>query len=276
MNLLKFTVAGLLAIMLLPTQLPAQTEGTLFAIAGNGNLLTIDPITGDANFIGPSTFNFSGLAFDTSTRTLFGTIGRRVAEVNQETGEFTLITDTLPVDLQVNRLAFDSSTETLFGLDTDSGNLTTIDPASGELELVGTTGLTDITGLTYDPAANVFLAIVDDSSSFPPQLVEIDPETAAATVIGNIDVDDLVLSLALDTETNTLFAAGVFGSQLFTIDRSTASSTLVSAIGSGGPFSLLVISLAFAPPAAIPEPSSAVLLLVTGGGLLVRRRRNNR
>ena len=63
------------------------------------------------------------------------------------------------------------------------------------------------------------------------KLFSIDPESCAATEIGDIGVDMGVIGLACDKRTNTLYAISGLSSGLYTIDRFTGEASLVGEIG---------------------------------------------
>jgi hypothetical protein len=91
--------------------------------------------------------------------------------------------------------------------------------------------------------------------------------------VGSLGVSPLTNELGLDISGPTGIAYANLqtgpNSQLFTIDLSTGSASLIGTIASGD----LIRDITILPPAAIPEPGSAALLAFAASVGLLRRRR---
>lgn len=83
------------------------------------------------------------------------------------------------------------------------GELLSYDVETGDISVIGFTGIEDAFGLTYDPMSERLLAASSNT------LFEVDPETAVATelatLVGSSGPVDQVSGLAFDSSTNTLF-----------------------------------------------------------------------
>src|SRR5262249_21219312 len=124
-----------------------------------GELVRIDPGTGATTAVGPLGLLIvpglaCGLGFDTTTNTLFGSIfdvdqnADQLVTIDTATGAVTVVG---PIGFQnVSGLAFDPTTNTLFGADEFSGDLISIDKATGAGTFLATMSSGGAT-LAFDP-----------------------------------------------------------------------------------------------------------------------------
>ncbi len=138
---------------------------TLYAASfSTGKLYTLDKANGTPTEIG-SAPNVVALAFDLSTRMLFGTDrSSDLYAIDPATGDGTLIGPTGFADVQ--GLTFDRTTNTLYGVEWVSDSLLTIDVATGEATAVGTVGsASSLRGLAFapvlEPVAHCGIGAVD-------------------------------------------------------------------------------------------------------------------
>lgn len=133
-----------------------------------------------------------------------------------------------------------ASAQTLYGV-TGAGNATsslyTIDTTTGAATLVGATGFSHVTGLSFDPTSGVLYGHVSDTfNSGDTQLITINPLTGAGTLIGTTGIQSPDMAFRSD---GTLFAWSEFsdnGNQnddLFVINKVTATATIVAESGTG-------------------------------------------
>lgn len=133
-----------------------------------------------------------------------------------------------------------ASAQTLYGV-TGAGNtpssLYTIDTATGAATLVGATGFSHVTALSFDPTTGMLYGHVSDTfGSGDTQLISINPLTGAGTLIGTTGIQSPDMAFRSD---GTLFAWSEFsdgGNQiddLFVINKVTATATFVGESGTG-------------------------------------------
>jgi hypothetical protein len=145
----------------------------LFSLPINGNPQSyIATITGDGN---------RGLAYNVTTRILYGTDNLDFGSIDTTTGAFTLLDG--PPD-EAEALAADPINNLVYGLETgDTVTLMVYDVASNQWSVVGPTAIPNggKAGLAYDPIDKVLYAHSRDGNGL---LYSIDPITAVATFIG--------------------------------------------------------------------------------------------
>jgi len=215
------------------------TVGVYYAIDSN-NLLVIDKNTYAVSIVGPLGIanNFGGLAFDTSTGTLYAISGRSDAslyEINTGTGAATYIGTYSITDLF--GLAYSPITDRLLGSQFISGgNLYSLDRATGAPTLIGSMGGPRIGSLAYHTRRQQlfgYQAGVGD-------LWTIDENTGLATQVGNDGVWTDNAGLAYNSEDDILLIADYQGN-IYEIDPDTAVKTLVGTSGTN------IAGLTFAP-----------------------------
>lgn len=246
---LRQTAATLALVgLLLPWSAPAFAEKLFAADGGEGadsTLYILNPATGAvASTVGPIGFSITGLAYDPTTRVLYGSTGngaasskRSLVRIDTTTGAGTLIgpfnTNTPMADLTFG------ASGVLFGWSGFQGKrgLYTIDVATGAATFVGpNTGrgsFLDGNGLASDAAGNLFGGASDDAGSAA--LFSVNSTTAVSTFIANLtpfvgEPAASVSALAFDS-TGTLFGVFLnintdpFASFLVTIDTTTGATT---------------------------------------------------
>lgn len=116
-------------------------------------------------------------------------------------------------------------------------NLYTFDPLTGAATLVGATGFSHVTGLAIDPTTgNLFGHVSDIGSAGGVQLISIDKNTGAGTLIGSSGHQIPDMTFRADgqlfgwAEVNASFTDSDF---LVTIDKITGSATKVGVNGTG-------------------------------------------
>lgn len=115
-----------------------------------------------------------------------------------------------------------------------------LDPYVGTSILVGPTGQSAISGLAYDPHADVLFGIAGGGG--PANLYTLDRNTGAATVIGSTELQAGSLEFGPD---GNLYAGGTGGNagNLYRIDPETGASTLVGQSGFGPTTGLMLVPL---------------------------------
>lgn len=153
--------------------------------------------------------------------------------VNDDTDSlYSIDTDTLVfseigslgVTFNYGGLAYDHNNDILYMIGgRNNNNLYSVNRSTGLATLIGSHGLTDLFGLAYDSANNVLYASSDDNS----RLYTLDTGTGAATQVGYMGEE--MCGLAYNSTTDTLIAidSRSTGERLYSINRTTAATTLL-------------------------------------------------
>jgi DNA-binding beta-propeller fold protein YncE len=272
MNHLSLVVPWLVAFLVFVRPSNGFAAGLIGATSFPSTLISIDSESGMAEVIAPLNGTLglglafpTGLAFDPSTRTLFGIDGSSSGDGEFDTGDHLLLIDPKngnsevigPVGFStVASLAFDPASNMLFGVDRQTKLLITIDPRNGESTVVGPVGF-DVIGMDFDPrTGTLYGSALFSDAELVNELIRIDPMTGAGTSIGPFGFESIT-GLAFDPITNTLFGVSVITEELIAIDTMTGAGTAIGPLGVDD-----VLGLAF----VIPELSS-LLLIITAAAL---------
>ena len=135
-----------------------DTSGTMYGVSKNGNLYKIDFIGGTTSLVATLNATINALAFNPLNNELWGAqfgvtlLRDNVYKINMTTGQCATIGRT-GTGFMTKGLFFDESGK-LYGVtsvpDTND-NFILIDKATGAATVVGSSGLTGITGMTYLP-----------------------------------------------------------------------------------------------------------------------------
>jgi hypothetical protein len=102
-----------------------------------------------------------------------------------------------------------------------------LDPATGVLTLLGTTGCRQLYGGQFDAAFRTLDAIT--GAQVPPVLVSLDPTTGPGTAIAETDLPTQAEPLAFTADGRLVVASS--DGNLYELDPVTGASTLISPIG---------------------------------------------
>jgi hypothetical protein len=155
---------------------PGQLYGSTFT-----DLSVISADGAGFSTAGTNDLRAEGLAYDPVNNLLYKIINEDFAIADQTTGATTNDLNDPPEDLE--GLAWRRTDGKIYGYGgSDSSNLYAYTPGTDAWALVGDTGTpeADSSGLAYDPTLDLFYAIGEDGL-----LYRIDPDTAAATLIGD-------------------------------------------------------------------------------------------
>ena len=186
----------------------------------NDNLVTLDPLTGQASVIGPLGFgDVQGLAFDPSTGKLYGVDDAtdNLIQIDTTTGAGTAIgPHGFP---HVWGLAFDPVTNTLYGSKEGSSGvvkLITIDTATGMGTNVGSIGFPEVWGLAFDPATNALYGSKEGALGAS-GLITIDATTGIGQEVGPTGFGD-VQGLGFSSSANQLMGTNPETGEVISID----------------------------------------------------------
>jgi hypothetical protein len=102
------------------------------------------------------------------------------------------------------------------GNEYSADTLVEIDPCTGSITTIGSTGVGNACGISFGPGGKLYG--MDNSSD---QLVEFDTTTAAATVIGSMGYDVSSCGMAYDCTNDVLYGATANGDVIFKLDATT-------------------------------------------------------
>ncbi len=124
----------------------------------------------------------------------------------------------------------------LYGVDTVTGWLIRIDPASGAAVPVGPVGFPDVQGLAFDHNTSTLYGVSNTVSPSPSQLIKIDTSTGVGTAVGgNLGGFTIVWSLTFDPNANILYGISnlAAGGQLIRINTTTGAGTAIGTMALG-------------------------------------------
>lgn len=242
----------------------AVEAGTLYAVDDStDSFYSIHTTTGAATLIGPcgEDLSFSGLAYDTSTGTMYVSDvrfagGWGLGTVDIATGAVTFIGGHITTS-NIHGLAYDSLNDIFYGADTQGPGLAIIDRSTGAATFVGLwgAGITNIRGLAYDPGTDTLYGID------PANLYTIDRATGAATVVGPHGITSgWYIGLGFDSDTQILYASENITGDLYFLNTTTGAATLI------GSTSIAVSGLASVP---VPTGAPHMVPTMTEWGMII-------
>jgi hypothetical protein len=235
-----------------PLYIADQATGALSAVGGA--LANIGDLTSSGNALYGVTLggNNSLVRIDQATGSVLST----VAITGTRAGEITSIA----YDIVTGR--FFGNTTPGFG-DAAGDRLYQIDPLTGAAALIGAVGFSDVFGLAFDNSGKLF-GVEENTGNF----ISIDAATGAGSLISALGKSTGWYDLAARPEDNVMFISQAADEQLYTIDLTTGSTTLVGAYN----LSSNIAGLAFL--SGVPEPATWAMMMAGFGcvGFSMRRR----
>ncbi len=232
----------------------AAHAGILYATDDNVDAFyTLNTTTGAATSIGSTgqDLSFSGLAYDTSTRTMYVSdvtleSGWGLGTIDLTTGAVTVIGSHV-ITSDIHGLAYDPISNVLYGSDIDNCSLDTISRATGAATIVGVfggEGPCDIRCLAFDVATDTIYGM--DLTN----LYTINNTTGTATVVGPHGIPfGWYIGCEIDSDTGIMYAAGAGSTNLYRINKATGAATVI------GPTGLTTISGLASVPTGRPAPT---------------------
>jgi hypothetical protein len=256
---LALVISSALTLIAIPLRSDAVTLYAASGQAAAGELYILDPATGatitDVGPLNDSTgrnFGMTGLAFDPVSGVLYGssahgnadlTTRDQLVTINPATGLVTPIGVYSTADGSMTDLSFDPNTHILYGIPSVGGaSLYTIDPATAQATLVGTSGFTQTNGggLAVSSSSVIY------GTPLPANFGTYDATTGAYTDIANPTKPNGRGYGALSFNGSVLYGveAGT-ASHLVTIDTTTGA-----VVDLGATAAQFLDAIAFTPSAA--------------------------
>jgi hypothetical protein len=238
----------------------AVTSPTLYGARGSSaasDLYTIDPATGASTSVGPIGMGVTGLAYDSSTGTLYGVTTPKsplsplsLVSIDTATGAPTVIgplENSSATAETIAEIEFDGS-GALWGWSESDDNFVRIDTATGEVtdfpSFISTAG----DGMAWIPGSDTLWFMPNGSNG---DYYSIDRSTGDVTTIGTLDGSGATVAAATqscDGLTTYALEQGT-PATLLTVDYATGSVTSIGATGMNNGD-----ALAWACPAVAPTP----------------------
>lgn len=269
------TCLGALVVLLAA---PAAARADALYGAFLDQLYTVDPNSGSRSLVGNIGHEVTGLAYDASTDTLYGTTGNTVStgasrsliRINRLTGAGTLVGGlgvALPVGTAAG-LTVDPTTGILYGWVTGHDDLFTINPNTGAATKVGESSLASQIGrgLASDGSGTLYYSGAGTSGALRTVNKATGTTLAVAILSGHTTPGVPVSELAFDSSGNLFGSSLDQGtSTIFQINRVTGAITNVHSTA------INLDAIVFV--AATPEPATLSLFGLGSLGLLAWRRK---
>ena len=230
------------AIVLLSACAAPVARGQLYGVTSGGDLVLIDRTTGSGTVIGNTGFGANDACTDNARHILSGGGNPdQIIAIDPATGAGSVFLNTTgrPTEYFIRGMTVSASNVMYVALSqidtTTIDRIASIDMTTGAYTVIGPTGRTDLQALAFDPSGVLYAIGINNGGT----LVQLDPATGAATVIGggNFGGDDQALTFLPD---GTGYICRV---NLQTVDPTTGQTTLVGVTGGFD-----IRGLAFLPP----------------------------
>jgi len=221
-------LARTLGAALLCTAAPAQF---LYGVDTSRNVYEFDHVTGAAALVGslPGVVSTPReLAWDTDNERLFvlghSSPGAPTFCTVDTTTWSVVFNGTLPAAASTHEsLEWHAGVEVCFML-TSGGDLSKINPVSGQTSFVGNTGIGSLQSLGYDPTTNKMYVC----GGIPATLYELDVNTAATTTIALLSGASNCASMTYDSDLQRMLMTDSPGSKIRVLDLTTGVATQLS------------------------------------------------
>ena len=256
----------------------AASAQTLYGARGGstaGNLYTINPATGVATVVGPIGYAVTGMAYNPTTSTMYGSTSSNspvcsscLITINLATGAGTLVG---AMGLANSAADIAWSGTTLYGWSEDGDDLVTINTTTGVATVVGEAGL-GTAGDAMDFSGGVLYAILQGNGN---PLYTVNTTTGLPTPGPVVSGITGTPNSGSNQPGTNVFFVGSNNGNLYTLDRTTGVSTLIGATGIPN---FDAIAFTAPPPNTVPTLSEWAMILFGGllamaGVLWVQRRR---
>ncbi len=171
------------------TDLEFRADGVLFGAADQGQIVTVDVITGAPTRIGSFSGLITALEFDAAGRlygaySSFSTAISQLVAINTTTGALSFIGSISFQDVGGLSFAPDGSLlGVIGGFSTTGGDLIRINTLTGRGTLIGRTGFRDVAALEFDRLGKLYAGLGANDPNAG-RLAVIDPTTGVGAIIG--------------------------------------------------------------------------------------------
>ena len=217
--------------------------------------------------IGTTTARMGGIAFN-SSGTLYGatstSTGGSLYTINTSTGAATLVgplvgASNASLTYSITGLAFQPGTGTLFGSTSQNSpnsarSLVTINPANGQVTVVGSFGVSGQTAADLTFSGSTLYGWLEASTD---ALVSINTSTGQATIVGSTGNSTFGSGIAANSSGTIFFAGKGVPGELWTLNATTGVHTVAGNLSGGPGASDAISAMAFSP--------SGVLFAINGG-----------
>ena len=213
-----------------------DTDGVLYSTLLGANLLRINTNTAVATNVGAiAGAAITDLTFDSNSSTLYGSTDRdsELVVIDRATAATTVVgsIDRIGAN-RLDALTYDDARDALLGVTADPAALVSVDSNTASIAFIKAFGFFGADALTFVPP-NGLLYGVEGAAERDPEdkdsdlLITINPSNGAGTSVSSIGVP--IVGLAHDLDGDRLF--GTDGSQLYLVDRASATGTTIGPIG---------------------------------------------
>ena len=212
----------------------AVTAGVMYGVAGtqeNGSLLTINTTTGAGTTVGQTGFSqLTGLSIKKTTGQLYGTFqgpgNTPIERINATVGDayqagLAPLANTRAIAWDLNDVMY---------LAASAGTLYTFDLSTNDTNLVGNTSIANLYSIAINPVNGQLWGLNLNGGIY-----KINKQTASSTLLGTLIVG-LTPAMCFDINGKMYVTNGV-GTQvsnLYSVDTTTAASTLIGSTGKKG------------------------------------------
>lgn len=268
-SLWSIAIATIVVAGLVLTASPCRASTLVYfeADGGAGNprgLYNFDTSTGISTLraaVG-GTDTFFAMAARPTDGTVFavgGTGNENLYTIDINSGVFNLVGSLGTTD--ITNIAFDPTTSVLYGLGRNTQQFYSIDQTTGARTAIGMTTATRA-GLDFSPSGVLYGTTVSGI------LYDVNPATAADTLVGGSGSSSQLIEDAAFTPTGDMFVTNFHGS-IYQVNTLNGALTLVGSTGMGDGLVGLVAE-------PVPEPGTVVLLGFGVAAILVSLRLRGR
>ena len=218
-------------------QIVPAIEKTIYGSSGpenNGDIISIDKLSGTGSLIGPSLFSeVKGISINPLNGIIYGivtsTSQSELIRINSTSGDaYSLFQVNIP---SLADIAFDTL-GTLYGIDVNGG-LYRIDISTGDITFV-VDAAGNYSGITFNPQTNELWA--SSRAILPPNkdaIFKVNISTGDTTIIGHTGLNKITNDLVFDEDLNLY---GVIGSSselndFISINPQNGSGTIIGSVG---------------------------------------------
>ena len=165
-------------------------NNTLYGLGDGSHLYTINPNTGAATQVGAGTFspalNGIDFGFNAGVSQLYvsSDLGQNLT-INPVTGAATAGPN-YTAGASLDSIAYDSVSGGFYGISSASHNLSSVNPLTGAVTLIGPTGVSFVDRIGFDVSPNTETAYFSGTVSGQTEFFTVNLATGALTLVGDV------------------------------------------------------------------------------------------